>query len=115
MHKFFSNADLISQWNTSFFSVGTFQYKCKRGYCTPSYGNTIYGKSDDVANACSRDHPRCKAFQYSSDNGLGHLCSSIDDGGISGSYQNCRKIESMAFKIYIINKKLVQLNILPFL
>ena len=98
---------MISQWNTSFFSVGTFQYKCKRGYCTPSYGNTIYGKSDDVANACSRDHPRCKAFQYSSDNGLGHLCSSIDDGGISGSYQNCRKIESMAFKIYIINKKLV--------
>ena len=87
------------------FSVGAFQYECERGYCTPSYGNTIHGNSDDIADACSRDHPRCKAYQYSSENGLGHLCSSLDNGGISGTYQNCRKIEGMAYKIYDIKEK----------
>ena len=80
------------------FSVGAFQYECERGYCTPSYGNTIHGNSDDIADACSRDHPRCEAYQYSSDKGYGHLCSSTTDGGISGSYQNCRKFEGITNK-----------------
>ena len=92
------------------FAVSTFHYKCKRGYCNRSYGNAIHGNSDDLADACSRDHPKCKAYQYSSNNGLGRLCSSITFGGISGSYQHCQKIEGMTNEIGNIYKNFLRYN-----
>ena len=104
------------------FTDSTFHYKCKKGSCWGNsiVGNAIYGNSDDVADACSRDHPRCKAYQYSSKNGRegqGSLCSSINKGYkgiISGSYQYCEKIEGMTNEIGNTYKNFLRYNTIWF-
>ena len=41
----------------------------------------VHGASEDVAKACSNDHPKCKAYQYlplmSYGGGYGYLCTSV--------------------------------------
>ena len=49
-------------------------YDCDSGYCTTPYGLAIDGNSDDVAEACSQDYPKCKSYTYSKKGGHGYLC-----------------------------------------
>ena len=77
----------------AYISVPLFSYTCTGGFCTPAYGNAYYGTSEDVAKACSNDHPNCTAYQYSASKGYGHLCTSVANGGSSGDYINCIKSE----------------------
>ena len=73
------------------FQVKSFNYKCTIGYCGPVYGHSVSGTSEDVAEACSNDHPKCKAYQYSAKHGYGHLCSAASKEGTHGDYKNCVK------------------------
>ena len=54
-------------------------YDCNSGFCTTPYGSTIYGTSDDVAEACSQDYPNCRAYWYSKKEGRGHMCSTANN------------------------------------
>ena len=60
-----------------------FTYQCSGPYveCRNVYGRRIKGTSEDVAKACSNDHPKCKAYQYlppmSYGGGYGYLCQSV--------------------------------------
>ena len=74
-----------------FFEVQSFNYQCTLGYCLPAYGESIHGSTEDVAEACTKDHPRCKAYQYSAKAGYGLLCLSAMNEGIDGDFKNCVK------------------------
>ena len=63
--------------------ITVFSYNCKEGCCI-SYGEDIIGTSKDVAKACSKDHPKCKAYAYSVGKETGHLCK------FSNVYSRCR-------------------------
>ena len=73
------------------FLVQSFTYECTTGYCSPAYGNSVEGTSEDVADACSKDHPRCKAYQYTAESNYGHLCSSVSKAGTFADYKYCVK------------------------
>ena len=95
-------------------SILEFTYQCQAlgdyGYC--GSGNTykqVYQSgswdwgykpsSSDLKRACSNDHPKCKAYEYSSRKGYGHLCTTNVnaapdgyDGGNGNEYKICVKI-----------------------
>ena len=75
------------------------------GYCGPTYGTSVSGTSEDVAEACSNDHLRCKAYQYSAKRGYGHLCSSASTYGTYLDYQNCVKSQGCINIWYLIWSK----------
>ena len=71
--------------------VPTSAYQCNTGYCEPSYGRSVVGTSNDVAKACSNDHPKCQAYYHSAIAGYGYLCSSKNRTGSHGDTQSCDK------------------------
>ena len=90
-NKISSHKQIRFHYENVYLSGTIVHFQCKKGYCYPAYGNPINGNSEDVAGACSMDKG-CKAYQYSSDNGYGHLCSAITDAGLWGDYLNCIKM-----------------------
>ena len=77
----------------SYIDSPSFTYRCNTGFCHPVYGSRIRGNSNDVALACSNDHPKCKAYRYSASRGYGELCASELIEGTAYDYQNCFKQE----------------------
>ena len=73
------------EYHLLFILVQSFTYQCSEGYCGPTYGYSIKGSSEDVAKACSNDHPKCKAYQYSAHYGRGVLCASANNEGKNSS------------------------------
>ena len=56
----------------------------------------ISGTSNDVAKACTYDHPECKGYEYSVSGGYGSLCTPDSyeiKGGTSDDFQICIKKE----------------------
>ena len=86
----FALIDLCYERSMSFLAP-TSDYPCTPGYCGPKYGELIIGSSWDLARACTNDHPRCKAYQYSPSRRCGYLCSSKTTIGNKEDFQNCVK------------------------
>ena len=76
-----------------------FTYQCTTGFCDYTYGTWIDGTSEDVAKACSNDYPKCKAYHYSTANGHGLLCESVESSGSYADIQNCVQIRGYDSKI----------------
>ena len=75
----------------SLFSDQSFSYPCKPGYCSIGYSGQILGTFEDLAEACTKDHPKCKAFFYSANKGYGTLCDTSYIDGHLTDHNTCVK------------------------
>jgi len=54
--------------------VSTSAFQCEAGFCTHGVFDIIHGTPADVAKACLKADQKCRAYDYSTDEGYGHLC-----------------------------------------
>ena len=60
------------------------KYDCTWGNCKnytngakSTYGDMIHVLSEDLEKACTKDYPKCKAYEYSAAHGKGSLCTTF--------------------------------------
>ena len=88
---------------------GTFvSYDCDTGYCVSLYESAIYGSTDDVAEACSQDYPKCKSYTYTKKGGYGRLCRTENNSRhIYQDYIHCVQIlgnkYALLYSLLLIN------------
>ena len=79
---------LIFFFSLPFYLAQSFTYQCSIGQCETRSADKIEGTSEDAADLCSRDHPKCKAYEYSANLGYGRLCYSASKDRIHSNYGN---------------------------